>query len=81
MNVPPACQQVVKLLDDNPHCAANVAALHAFNGHNLKHAINAKQVYLGVTIAEHMDMRRLVIINENNDVETICSMDRDHGRE
>jgi hypothetical protein len=64
MNVSPTRQQMIKLVDHNPHCASNVAALHAVNGHNLRHAINAKQVYLGVAIAENMDMRRLVIISK-----------------
>jgi len=67
------------LVDHDLHGAAHIAALHAFNRHDPGAAVRGDQVDLDVTITEHVDMGRLMVIDKDDKPQAVGPMDRDHG--
>jgi hypothetical protein len=41
-------------------------------------AIGTQQIDLGLTVTENMDVRRLVIVNENDDAQAVGTKHGDH---
>ncbi len=61
------------------HRPANVPVLHSIDPNQLGRASRACQVDLGLPITKHVHMRRLVVVQEDDDAETPGAMDGDHG--
>jgi hypothetical protein len=78
MNLAPHRQQRVLLLGDDPHGVANVASLHAIGPDKNGAAVRPDKVDFGMPISKDMNMRRLMIIYEDHDSQTILSVNCDH---
>jgi hypothetical protein len=65
MNVLPLGEQQRLLLDNDPHGATGLAARHAIGPDQIRGAVGAQQIDLGLTVAENVDVHRWVIIHEN----------------
>jgi hypothetical protein len=68
------------LFDHNLHRVAHVAALHPFDGHDLRRAICAKQIDFGVPVSEHMDMGRRVVIDEDDEAQAMGAVDGNRAK-
>jgi hypothetical protein len=66
MNRLPSGQQQYLLLHNNPHRGADFGAGHTFHPNQLRSAIAAPQVDLGLTVTEDENMGRLMIVGEDN---------------
>jgi hypothetical protein len=79
MDFPPPRQKVVPPLYDDLHGATNVTSLHAVDPHKRRRAIGADQIDLRLSVAEYMDMSRLVVIGEDDEAQAARAMDGDHA--
>lgn len=78
MDLSPTCEQGFLLFGHDLHGAAHIAALHAFYGHDLWPAVGSQQVDLGVSVAEHVDMGRRMVIDEDDEAQAMRAVDSDH---
>jgi hypothetical protein len=79
MDFPPSRQQVVPPLYDDLHGATNVASLHAVDPYQRRNTFGADQIDLRLSVAEYMDMSRLVVIGEDDEAQAARAMDGDHA--
>jgi hypothetical protein len=66
MYLSPASEQKLTLLGDDRHCPPNIAALHLVDPDEFGCPARASEIDLGLSVAENMDVRRLVIVWEND---------------
>jgi hypothetical protein len=64
MDFPPPNQQTLSLFDHDLHGPPDRASLHSVDPNQLGRAIRAGKIDLGMTIAEHMDMCGLVVVDK-----------------
>jgi hypothetical protein len=77
MNFPPHRQQVASFARHLLHDPTKVAPPNADNP--VETSLQSFQPNLRfAALAEHMHVRRAVIVNENHEPETMSTMDRDH---
>jgi hypothetical protein len=62
--------------DRDLHRLADIASLHAICPN--KFNFGSGQIYFRLSVTEHMNMRRFVIVGENDNAQTMFSKDRDH---
>lgn len=67
------------MVADHLHGAAQVVGLHVFGPHKGRRTIRPDQVYLGMTVAKHMDMSWFMVVCEDDDAQPMRSMDGDRG--
>ena len=67
------------MLDNDLHGVADIAALHAFDGHDLRCAVRPDQVDLRVPVAEHMNVGRCVIIDKDDEAQAMGAIDGDRA--
>jgi hypothetical protein len=79
MNVPPPGQQYRPSLANDPHRATHLAARHTIGPDQVRRAIGTQRIDLGLTVTEDVDVRRRVIINENDDAQAMGAKDGDHS--
>jgi len=60
------------------HRASDIAAFHSLGPDQLRRAIGDREVDLGLAVTEHMNMGGLVVIEEDNDAQSVNSKDGDH---
>jgi hypothetical protein len=77
MDFPPPRQQIVPPLDDDFHGATNFASCR--RPIRASGAFGADQIDLRLSVAEHMDMSRLVVIDEDDESQAASAMDSDHA--
>jgi len=80
MDLLPSLQQERHLLGDNPHGPTNLATPHAV-GPNKGWSVDPDQVDLGFSVAEHVDMGRQMVIDVDDDAQTIGSQHGNHPLE
>jgi hypothetical protein len=73
MDFLPTSEQDRLLLKDNPHRTADLNAGHAFDPNQLRIAIGASQIDLGMTVTEDVNMGRLVIVNKDDHAQTLSA--------
>jgi hypothetical protein len=78
MDFPPSREQHRAVLQDKGHRAPNLAAFHTNRPDQFGRAIGAGKIDLCLTVALDMDMRRLVVVGENHDLQPRCAKDRYH---
>jgi len=78
MNFSPSIEEESAVLGDDRHCASNFTALHADGPHKVRPIIWTGKIDLGLSVAEHVHMGRLVIIGEDHDTKSIATKHRDH---
>jgi hypothetical protein len=66
MDFLPADQQIILLLGNQFHNAADVAPLHAINPNQFWTATGSQKINLGLTVTKNMDMGWFVIIQEDD---------------
>jgi hypothetical protein len=79
MNVLPSSQQKRQVLADDPHGAADLPTRHVFGPHEARPAVRADQVDLGFSIPEYVDVRRQMVVEEDDDAKTIGTCHGDHA--
>lgn len=62
----------------DPHGATDFGTGHAFGPDQFRFAGSTAQIDLGLPIAENMDMRRFVIVDENDDAKSASPKHSDH---
>jgi hypothetical protein len=67
MELPPLGNKRFLLVADQLHGATQITGLHIFSLDKGWRTVRPDQVYLGMTIAEHMHMGRFVIVSEDDD--------------
>jgi hypothetical protein len=80
MNFSPARQQYGLVRGDDIDGAAHIVAFHAFGPDQLRSTIRPDQIDLGVAVAEHVNVRRLMVVDENHDSQASFTQDGDHAR-
>jgi len=66
MDALPPGQQHCLRLGNNPHGASNFTSGHAISPYQFWQSSWARQVDLGLTVSVYVDVRRLVIVNEDD---------------
>jgi hypothetical protein len=74
----PPHQQFRLPLRDNLHRAADFIAFHSVYPDQFWRAIFAQQVYLCLPIAENVNVRGLVIVEENDGSQTLAAVNGNH---
>jgi hypothetical protein len=78
MNALPSDQQHYARFYDHPHGSANLAAGHAVCPNQFWHAVGTGQVDLGLAVTEHVNMGRMVIVNEDHHSQAFGTQDGNH---
>jgi len=78
MELPPLGKKLFLLVADQLHGATQITGLHVFSADKGWRTVRPDQVYLGMTIAEHMHMGGIVIVCEDDDAQPMRPVDRDH---
>ena len=55
------------MFENDPHRATHLAARHALGPDQVRRAVGTQQIDLGLTVTEDVDVRRRVIVDENDD--------------
>ena len=63
---------------DDPQGAADLAPGHSIGPDQLGHASDAAQADLGLAVAEHVDMSRLVVVGEDDHAQALGAQHGDH---
>lgn len=63
------------MLGHHLHCASDIAAFHSVDPDQLGHAIGGREIDLGLAVAEDMDMGGFVVIDEDDDAQSMGSVD------
>jgi hypothetical protein len=79
MNTLPSGQQQRLVLDYDPHRTADLAAGHAISPDQFGGSVGPEQIDPGVTVTEDVDMRRLVIVDEDDHAQAVGTQDGDHA--
>jgi hypothetical protein len=66
VNLLPFCQQVILLFHHSLNGVTDITALHSGKSHNRWPAVGTNNVDFGLTVAEHMDMRWFMVIDEDH---------------
>jgi len=66
------------VLNDDLHGAPDICTRHTVSPHEFRLAVLTSQIDLNLTIAEYMDMCGFVIIDEDDDTQSILAVDRHH---
>jgi len=80
MDFPPSCKKLLLLVADHLHGTAQIVRLHAFGPDESRNPVRSDQIDLGLPITEHMHMGWLVIVREDDDAQTMRTVNRNHGR-
>ncbi len=67
------------LIGDDLHGATNIASLHAVDPRQRGDAVRSDQIDLRLSVAEHMDMGRLVVVREYDEAQPASAMNRNHS--
>jgi hypothetical protein len=78
MDVLPSLQQERELLGYDPHGATNLTAGHVVGPDQFGTSLGPHQVDLGFTVSEHVNMRRQMIIEVDDDSQAIGSQHSNH---
>jgi hypothetical protein len=79
MDLLPACQQESLLLAHDTHGAADLAAAHGVGPDQRRAARGAAQVDLGLAVTEDVDVRRQVVVDEDDHAQALGTKRGDHG--
>jgi hypothetical protein len=80
MYLSPSLQEVSLLFLHDLHGPPDIAAGHADSEDQLGLAGGADEIDLGFAITEHVDMRRLVIVDEDDEAQAVSAVHGDHCR-
>jgi adenosylmethionine-8-amino-7-oxononanoate aminotransferase len=78
MDILPSGKEQRLLLENEPHGTADFTAGHTFSPNQFGCAVGTKQINLGMTVTEDVDVSRLVIVNEDNHAQTMGAKHGDH---
>ena len=78
MNLPPPFQQFDLRCGHDVHRPANVRFAHSVSPHETRRLANRHEIDLRLARAEYVNMRGLMIVDENDDPETALPENRDH---
>jgi len=81
MDVLPSLQQERQLLGDDPDGAADLAARHVVGPDEVWSALGSDQVDLGFSIAEYVNVGRQMVIDVDDDAQTIGTQHGNHATE
>jgi hypothetical protein len=81
MNELPALDQQCLLLPNDFHGATDLGAVHAVGPNQDGSTIDATQINFRLTVTEDVNVRRSVIVREDDDTQAAGTKHGDHGTE
>jgi hypothetical protein len=81
MDFLPPPHQKLQLFSHDPHGATNLTARHVVGPDQFWSALRPNQVDFGFSVPEHVNMRRQMVIDVDDDTQAIGTQDDNHAIE